>query len=61
MAGLLFGTAESPIQPANPKTRSTASSGSPNWGWAALELEFVYGVRMSEAEADQVADTAAQT
>jgi deoxyribonuclease-4 len=58
MAGLLFGTGGIPHSSAKPKNLINGIKRIADLGLGCTELEFVYGVRMSEAEADQVATTA---
>jgi deoxyribonuclease IV len=58
MAGLLFGTGGIPHSSAKPKNIINGIKRIAELGLGCTELEFVYGVRMTEAEADQVATTA---
>ena len=58
MAGLLFGTGGIPHSSAKPKTMINGIKRIAELGLGCTELEFVYGVRMTEAEADQVASIA---
>jgi deoxyribonuclease IV len=58
MAGLLFGTGGIPHTSAKPKTLINGIKRIAELGLGCTELEFVYGVRMADAEADQVANTA---
>ncbi len=58
MAGLLFGTGGIPHSSNKPKNLINGIKRIAELGLGCTELEFVYGVRMSEAEADQVATTA---
>lgn len=57
MAGLLFGTGGAPLS-AKPKGTIGGIKRIAELGLGCMELEFVYGARLSEAEADQVANTA---
>jgi len=59
MTGLLFGTGGIPHTSAKPKNIINGIKRIAELGLGCTELEFVYGVRMTEAEASQVA-TAAQ-
>ncbi|MBN1188562.1 MAG: TIM barrel protein [Dehalococcoidales bacterium] len=58
MTGLLFGTGGIPHSSLKPKTLINGIRRIAELGLGCNELEFVYGVRMSEAEADQVASAA---
>jgi deoxyribonuclease IV len=58
MAGLLFGTGGVPFSAAKPRSSVNGIKRIAELGLGCMELEFVYGVRMSEAEAQQVASTA---
>jgi deoxyribonuclease IV len=58
MVGLLFGTGGIPHTAAKPKTQVNGIKRVAELGLGCTELEFVYGVRMSEVEAEQVATTA---
>jgi deoxyribonuclease IV len=58
MAGLLFGTGGIPHSSLKPKTLMNGIKRIAELGLGCNELEFVYGVRMTEAEADQVAAAA---
>jgi deoxyribonuclease-4 len=58
MAGLLFGTGGMPHTTAKPKSLVNGIKRIAELGLGCTELEFVYGVRMSEAEADPVAKAA---
>jgi deoxyribonuclease IV len=58
MAGLLFGTGGIPHSGARPKSLINGIKRIAELGLGCTELEFVYGVRMAESEADQVAATA---
>jgi deoxyribonuclease IV len=58
MAGLLFGTGGIPHSSSKPKTLINGIRRIAELGLGCNELEFVYGVRMTEAEADQVASAA---
>ena len=58
MVGLLFGTGGIPHSSARPKTTINGIKRIAELGLGCTELEFVYGVRMSDSEADQVANTA---
>jgi deoxyribonuclease IV len=58
MAGLLFGTGGIPLTSSKPKNLLNGIKRIAELGLGCTEMEFVYGVRMSEAEADQVASTA---
>jgi deoxyribonuclease-4 len=58
MAGLLFGTGGIPHTSAKPKNAVNGIKRIAELGLGCTELEFVYGVRMPEAEADQVLNTA---
>jgi deoxyribonuclease IV len=57
MAGLLFGTGGIPLS-TKPKSLVTGIKRIAELGLGCTELEFVYGVRMADAEADQVASIA---
>ncbi len=57
MAGLLFGTGGIP-HTTRPKSLINGIKRIAELGLGCTELEFVYGVRMAESEADQVASTA---
>ena len=59
MAGLLFGTAGIPHS-AGLRTTACGIERSAELGLGCMELEFVRGVRMNEATAYQVAETAAK-
>jgi deoxyribonuclease IV len=58
MAGLLFGTGGIPHSTSKPKNIINGIKRIAELGLGCTELEFVYGVRMTEADADQVATTA---
>lgn len=58
MAGLLFGTGGIPHSSAKPKTLISGIKRIAELGLGCTELEFVYGVRMPDSEADQVANAA---
>jgi deoxyribonuclease-4 len=58
MAELLFGTGGIPHTSTKPKTTINGIKRIAELGLGCTELEFVYGVRMNNAEADQVASTA---
>jgi deoxyribonuclease IV len=58
MAELLFGTGGIPLTCAKPKTIVNGIKRIAELGLGCTELEFVYGVRMNDVEADQVASTA---
>ncbi len=58
MAELLFGTGGIPLSSAKPKTIVNGIKRIAELGLGCTELEFVYGVRMNEAEADQVSSIA---
>jgi len=58
MSGLLFGTGGIPHSSARPRTLVNGIKRIAELGLGCTELEFVYGVRMTESEADQVATTA---
>jgi deoxyribonuclease-4 len=58
MAGMLFGTGGVPFTAARPRSTVNGVKRIAELGLGCMEVEFVYGVRMSEAEAQQVAATA---
>lgn len=58
MSGLLFGTGGVPHSSARPKTNVCGVKRIAELGLGCMELEFVYGVRMAETEAAQVASAA---
>ena len=58
MAGLLFGTGGVPHSSARPRTTINGIKRIAELGLGCTELELVYGARMSDAEAEQVASTA---
>jgi deoxyribonuclease IV len=58
MPGLLFGTGGDPFSSAKPRNTINGIKRIAELGLGCMEMEFVYGVRMSEAEAAQVASTA---
>ena len=58
MAGLLFGTGGIPLSTSKPKNLLNGIKRIAELGLGCTEMEFVYGVRMSDAEAAQVAVTA---
>jgi deoxyribonuclease IV len=58
MTGLLFGTGGIPHSSSKPKTLMNGIKRIAELGLGCNELEFVYGVRMNDAEADQVASAA---
>jgi deoxyribonuclease IV len=58
VAGLLFGTGGIPHSTPRPKTNVSGIKRIADLGLGCMELEFVYGVRMPEAEAVQVAAAA---
>ena len=57
MAGLLFGTGGAPLS-SKPKGTLGGIKRIAELGLGCMELEFVYGARLSDAEADQVANIA---
>lgn len=57
-AELLFGTGGVPHSSAKPRTLINGIKRIAELGLGCMELEFVYGVRMTDADADQVANTA---
>jgi deoxyribonuclease IV len=59
MRGLLFGTGGIPLSSNKPKNAINGIKRLAELGLGCMELEFVYGVRMTDAEAAQIA-TAAQ-
>jgi deoxyribonuclease-4 len=59
MTGLLFGTGGSPLS-SKPRGTLAGIKRIAELGLGCMELEFVYGVRLSDAEADQVANTASK-
>jgi deoxyribonuclease-4 len=58
LAGLLFGTGGVPHSSARPRTTINGIKRIAELGLGCTELELVYGARMSDAEAEQVASTA---
>ena len=58
MEELLFGTGGIPLSTAKPKNLLNGIKRIAELGLGCTELEFVYGVRMTDAEAAQVATTA---
>jgi deoxyribonuclease-4 len=58
MARLLFGTGGVPFSAAKPRSTVNGIKRIAEIGLGCMELEFVYGVRMPDGEAAQVADTA---
>jgi deoxyribonuclease-4 len=58
MAGLLFGTGGVPFSAAKPRNTVNGIKRIAELGLGCMELEFVYGVRMPEGEAQQVAAAA---
>jgi deoxyribonuclease IV len=58
MAGLLFGTGGVPHSSARPRNLINGIKRIAELGLGCTELEFTYGVRMTDAEAQQVASTA---
>ncbi len=58
MPELLFGTGGVPHSSAKPKTMVNGIKRIAELGLGCMEMEFVYGVRMPESEADQVANAA---
>jgi deoxyribonuclease IV len=58
MAELLFGTGGIPFSSSKPKTLVNGIKRIAELGLGCTELEFVYGVRMADAEADPVANIA---
>jgi deoxyribonuclease IV len=56
--GLLFGTGGTPLSAARPRNPLNAIKRISELGLGCTELEFTYGVRMQEAEAEQVANLA---
>jgi deoxyribonuclease IV len=58
MEGLLFGTGGVPHSAAKPRSMVNGIKRIAELGLGCTELEFTYGVRMSDAEADQIASTA---
>jgi deoxyribonuclease-4 len=58
MAGLLFGTGGIPLSTAKPKNLLNGIKRLADLGLGCTEMEFVYGVRMTESDAAQVAVTA---
>jgi deoxyribonuclease-4 len=57
-AELLFGTGGTPHSSAKPRTAINGIKRIGELGLGCMELEFVYGVRMPDAEADQVSSAA---
>ena len=55
---LLFGTGGTPHSSTRPRTTINGIKRIAELGLGCMELEFVYGVRMTDAEAEQVANTA---
>ena len=55
---MLFGTGGTPFSSAKPRTTINGIKRIAELGLGCTELEFVYGVRMNEAEADQVSSIA---
>jgi deoxyribonuclease IV len=55
MTGLLFGTGGIPLSSNKPKNAINGIKRLGELGLGCMELEFVYGVRMTDAEADQIA------
>jgi deoxyribonuclease-4 len=60
-AELLFGTGGTPHSSARPRTVINGIKRIGELGLGCMELEFVYGVRMIDSEADQVAGTAVKS
>jgi deoxyribonuclease IV len=58
LAGLLFGTGGVPHTSTKPKTHINGIKRIAELGLGCMELEFVYGVRMPESEAEQVINNA---
>ena len=58
MADLLFGTGGVPHSTAKPRTLINGIKRIAELGLGCMEMEFVYGVRMSDADAEQVSTTA---
>jgi deoxyribonuclease IV len=58
MSSLLFGTGGTPLSSAKPRNPLNALKRLSELGLGCTELEFTYGVRMSETEAEQVANLA---
>jgi len=58
MTRLLFGTGGIPFSTAKPKNLLNGIKRIAELGLGCTEMEFVYGVRMTEADAAQVATTA---
>jgi deoxyribonuclease IV len=58
MEGLIFGTGGIPHSSARPKNILNGIKRVAELGLGCTELEFVYGVRMTDSEADQVASIA---
>jgi deoxyribonuclease IV len=58
MSGLLFGTGGVPHSSARPRTIINGIKRIAELGLGCTELEFTYGVRMTDAEAQQIAATA---
>jgi deoxyribonuclease IV len=58
MAGLLFGTGGVPHSSARPRNIINGIKRIAELGLGCTELEFTYGVRMTDAEAQQIAATA---
>jgi len=61
MEGLLFGTGGVPHSASKPKNLINGIKRIAELGLGCTEMEFVYGVRMTDAEADLVANTARKT
>jgi deoxyribonuclease IV len=58
MPGLLFGTGGTPLSSSKPRNPLNALKRLSELGLGCTELEFTYGVRMNEPEAEQVANLA---
>jgi deoxyribonuclease-4 len=58
MLGLLFGTGGTPLSSSRPRNPLNALKRIAELGLGCTELEFTYGVRMPEIEAEQVANLA---
>jgi deoxyribonuclease-4 len=58
MSGLLFGTGGSPINTPKPRNAINGLKRLAELGLGCNELEFVYGVKMSDEDAAQIANTA---
>jgi deoxyribonuclease IV len=58
MAGLIFGTGGVPHSANRPRNMVNGIKRIAELGLGAMELEFVYGARMTDSEADQILNTA---